>query len=90
MDYPYGSSVKTSVSKASFVSITTANGGWFRTESLRCPKGKSLETRCNKHTWQLRLYQAEKSVVVEHSIELDHQIKFMDTKVLAITSGYVD
>jgi hypothetical protein len=39
-----------------------------------------METRFKEHAWQLRLYQAEKSAVVEYSIELDHKMKFKDTK----------
>lgn len=36
------------------------------------------------------MYQPEKSTIVEHSIELEHRLKFQDTKILAKTSVYMD
>jgi hypothetical protein len=51
--------------------------------------GRSIEARCKEHTRHIRLNQLEKSVVVEHSINTEHQIDF-NISMLDRASGYMD
>jgi hypothetical protein len=51
--------------------------------------GRSIEARVKKHHQHIRL-RPKKSAVVEHSINLDHQIQLHNTSILANKSSYMD
>jgi hypothetical protein len=51
---------------------------------------RSVETRCQEFEIYLRMYQADKSVVAEHSIEAGHRIKLQEAEVPDNTSGCMD
>jgi hypothetical protein len=51
---------------------------------------RTIETRMKEHRRNIRLCQPEKSAVAEHSINLDHKIKFDNAKLLGRSNGYWD
>jgi hypothetical protein len=51
--------------------------------------GQSIETRINEHHQHIRLGHPEQSAVAEHSMNLEHDILFQDTRILSTKSGYM-
>jgi hypothetical protein len=52
--------------------------------------GRSIEMRVKEHHRHIRLYHTEKSLVVEHSINLGHHIQLQNASILAKKSRCMD
>jgi hypothetical protein len=52
--------------------------------------GHSVDARLKEHQRHLRLEHPDKSAIAEHSIELDHRIRFHNTAILASKNRYLD
>jgi hypothetical protein len=52
--------------------------------------GRTIQQRIKEHSRHIKLAQPNKSAVAEHSINLEHVIKFQETELFFAKSGYMD
>jgi hypothetical protein len=50
----------------------------------------TIEARCKEYTSHIHLYQRDKSMEAEHSIETDHHINFEEVTALVTATGYME